>query len=95
MPRILRTPQANEDVLAIWSYIAQDNVTVADELVRRIDEVLQRLAGNPFMGALHEEYRPGLRVLPVGNYIVFYHPVDDGIEVYRVLHGARRLEDLL
>jgi plasmid stabilization system protein ParE len=29
------------------------------------------------------------------GYISFYHPIDDGVEVYRVLHGARRLEDLL
>lgn len=95
MPRIIRTPQANEDVLGIWDYIAQDRVSAADKLVRRIDEMLEHLAGNPSMGALHEEYRSGLRAIPVGNYIIFYHAIDDGIEVYRVLHGARQLKDLL
>ena len=29
MPRIIRTPQANEDALAIWEYIAQDSVSAA------------------------------------------------------------------
>lgn len=95
MPRIIRTPQANEDVLDIWDYISRDSVSAADKLVRHINEMLSRMAKNPSMGVLHEEYQPGLRAFPVGNYIIFYHAIDDGIEVYRVLHGARRLEDLL
>jgi toxin ParE1/3/4 len=95
MPRVIRTPQANLDLLEIWDYIDRDNTPAADKLVRRIDEAFATLARNPQMGALHEEYRPGLRTFAVGNYIIFYRAMDDGIEVYRVLHGARRLEDLL
>ena len=95
MPRILRTPQAVEDALQIWDYIAQDNTSAADKLIRRIDDTLGRLASNTQMGQLHEEYRPSLRAFSVGNYVIFYHAISDGIEVYRILHGARRLEDLL
>jgi toxin ParE1/3/4 len=25
----------------------------------------------------------------VGNYLIFYRPISDGIEIVRVLHGAR------
>jgi toxin ParE1/3/4 len=32
--------------------------------------------------------------LPLGNYIIFYRPIDDGIEVVRILHGARDLPPL-
>ena len=95
MPRVVRTPQANEDVLTIWEYIADDNVEAADRLLRKIGDLFQYLAENPFMGHEHEEYHPGLRSFPLGNYSIFYHPIKDGIEVYRVLHGARQLEDLL
>jgi plasmid stabilization system protein ParE len=35
-----------------------------------------------------------LRSLPVGSYIVFYRPMEDGIIVIRVLHGARYLPEL-
>ena len=31
---------------------------------------------------------------PVGNYLVFYRPAIDGIEVIRVLHGARDIPEL-
>jgi toxin ParE1/3/4 len=29
------------------------------------------------------------------NYIIFYLPTDDGIEVVRVLHGARDVQGIL
>jgi toxin ParE1/3/4 len=36
----------------------------------------------------------GMRSWPIrgfGNHLVFYRPTDDGIEILRVLHGARDL----
>ena len=89
------TRRAEQDVLDIWLYIAADNITAADKLVDRFTEIYERLADNPGIGSSQEQYRPGLRCFPVGNYIVFYRTIDGGIEVYRVLHGARQLEDLL
>ena len=47
------------------------------------------------MGSQQDRYRSGLRCFPVGNYLIFYNITDDGIEVFRVLHGARHLEGLL
>jgi len=29
------------------------------------------------------------------NYVIYYSPTGDGIEVYRVLHAARQREDHL
>lgn len=40
----------------------------------------------------------GVRVFPVSRfkkYLVFYRPIQDGIEVLRVLHGARDIKGLL
>jgi len=37
---------------------------------------------------------PELRGFPVGNYLVFYRPASDGIEIIRVLHGARDIPEL-
>jgi len=33
---------------------------------------------------------PGFR-----NYLILYHPLEDGIDVFAVVHGARRLSRLL
>lgn len=96
MPQqIIRTPLANEDILAIWDYIARENVQAADQLLYKVDETLKKIARTPGMGGLQEKYGIGIRAFPVGKYIIFYRKIDDGIEVIRVLHGARNLDDLL
>ena len=89
------TRKAEEDARDIWLYIAEANVAAADKLIDRFTELFKLLAGNPGMGQSQEQHRPGLRCFPVGNYFIFYRAIDDGIEVYRILHGARQLEDLL
>lgn len=95
MGRVDRTRQAREDILAIWDYIAGDSEAAADRLVRHIDEVAHQLSDNPKIGSPQERFRHGLRCMPVGNYLIFYEPISDGIRIQRVLHGARRWEDLL
>ena len=41
-----------------------------------------------------EELVPGLRSLSVGGYLIFYLPIEDGIDVVRVLHGMREIDTL-
>lgn len=93
--RIRLTEQVEEDVLDIWEYIAADNMPAADRIVDRFTETYEKLARNPGMGVKQEQYRLGLRCFPVGKYIVFYTVEEDELIIYRVLHGSRRLEDLL
>jgi toxin ParE1/3/4 len=37
---------------------------------------------------------PGLQSFPFGRYIIFYRPVANAIEIVRVLHGARDIENI-
>ncbi len=41
------------------------------------------------LGKSVEELAPNLRFVPLGNYLIFYRPTDGGIEIVRLLHGAR------
>jgi toxin ParE1/3/4 len=43
----------------------------------------------PLIGRQREELSPRLRSFPVSRYIIFYRPMENGIEIVRVLHGAR------
>ena len=95
MARIIRTRQAREDVLDIWEHIADDSTGAADRLVQRFDEVVRLLAEQPNLGSAQDKYRLGLRCMPVGNYLIFYDQIPDAIRVLRILHGARRWEDLI
>ncbi len=94
MPRLIRTAQAEEDLIDIWSYIAQDNSQAADTLLEDIDQKCELLANNPALGPERPDIAPELRYFPVGRYLILYRMLDDDIEVVRVLHGARHLPGL-
>ncbi len=95
MARLLHTLLALDDISDIYAYIAQENVTAAEKMVRRFDEIAWMLADNPLLGERADRYRSGLYQFSVGKYVLFYMPIEGGIEVQRILHGARKLEDLL
>ncbi|WP_244443170.1 type II toxin-antitoxin system RelE/ParE family toxin [Bradyrhizobium sp. Ai1a-2] len=46
----------------------------------------------PRAGRAREDLAPKLRSFPVGNYLIFYVPVPDGIEVVRVMHARRDID---
>lgn len=87
--------QAKEDLVGLWEYIAQENPTAADRLLQKLVAQYKSLAENPGLGRLREELRPGLRSFSVGNYLILYHPIPEGIAVFRIIHGARDLESLM
>lgn len=94
MPAIRRSSLAEQDFRDIWRYIAARNPDAADRLLLRIDSKLELYAQNPRMGRARDQLAPGLKSFPVGKYLVFYRIVADGIELVRVLHGARDLKAL-
>jgi toxin ParE1/3/4 len=57
--------------------------------VDKLEQTCKALAKNPLMGTARDELLPNLRCFSVGNYVIYYRPVADGIDVVRVLHGAR------
>ena len=92
MPRVTRRPLAEADIFEIWDYIADDSLAAADRWVDRLDVQFRLLAAQPMMGRARDELAPGVRSFPFGRYVVFYLPLDDGIDVVRVLHGARDID---
>ena len=94
MRKIVRTPAAVRDLAAITDYIAADNLTAALGFYDEIDRLLTMVAQYPEMGEAVDQLSPGLRRFTHGNYVLFYHDVDDEIELIRVLHGARDIDRL-
>ena len=89
---VYRSPLSHQDYRDIWRYIAEDNPDAADRLLRKIDEKLNLYAAHPGMGADRSRLAAGLRSFPVGNYLIFYRAAIGGIELVRVLHGARKFK---
>lgn len=95
MAQVSRFRQAEEDIVTIAAYIARDSLSAAANWLDKLEETLELLASQPYLGQAVDGIRPGLRRLTQGNYLLFYEPRDDGIVLVRVLHGARNIEDLL
>jgi toxin ParE1/3/4 len=102
MSQIVRRPTANRDLVEAYRYYAREaGLRVADRFFAEAEATFTRLAKMPGMGARYEPHEPlyaGLRYFPVSrfrDYLVFYRPLRDGIEVFRVLHGARNLQGIL
>lgn len=94
MLRLIRTRQAEEDLIDIWTFIAEDDPAAADRLLDRIDEVCGHLAENPKLGPARPELRPGLRTMIVARYLILYRVMPNCVEIVRVVHGARDLTSL-
>ncbi len=92
MPEILRRPEAEADLDDLWLFIAQDDPNSANRFIDRIAETCNLLAENPLMGRGRPELAPDLRSFPVGNYIIFYQTLVDGIEIVRIVGAARDLD---
>lgn len=94
MATIIKRPLAEQDLLDIWEFIAEDSLDRADEFLDRLEGKLQTLALNPGMGRRREELLTGLRSFPSENYIIFYREIEGGIDVIRILHGSRDFEEI-
>ena len=92
MPPVVIRPKALADLAEIWDYIAEDSSRQADAFAVRINQQFRMLSRQPEGGRARPELLDGLRSFPVGSYIIFYLPRSRGIDVIRVLHGARDLK---
>lgn len=93
MPRIVRSPRAREDLIELWTHIAADNPSAADRMLDRIEAKLRLLADTPRLGPARPDIAEGLRLFPIRRYVVLYRELPDGIEIVRVVHGMRRLDE--
>lgn len=94
MTRIKFTEPASQDLEEIYDYIALDNVEAAERLRARLQKRWRAAGENPGIGRKRDEWQPNLRSVREGNYLILYHKIDDGIEIVRIVHGARDIESL-
>jgi toxin ParE1/3/4 len=92
--QILITPRARTDLIEIWLYIADDSITNADSFIDKLHETLQALGHQPGTGRHREELGSGILSFPFGRYMIFYRVIPKAIEIVRVLHGARDIENI-
>jgi toxin ParE1/3/4 len=94
MARLVIAPSARQDLSDILDYIARDKPVAAATWVEKIEEKCKLIAATPEFGERRPEYGTQIRSSVVGRYVVFFRPIDGGIEVLRVIAGDRDIRSL-
>lgn len=90
MPDVTYAPDAESDLIGIVEYIARDKPVAAREWLMKIRETCDTIASHPHMGESRRALGiPDCQSFSVGNYVIFFRRVQDGIEVARIIHGSR------
>ncbi len=88
------SPSAQRDLSGIFDYIAKDQPIAAAHWVEKIEQKCKLIALTPEFGELGPEYGVEIRSSVVGRYVIFYRPIQGGIEVVRVIAGDRDIKSL-
>jgi toxin ParE1/3/4 len=101
MPRrVIRRPAANRDLIDCFVYIGRDSEESATRFLKVAEQTFLELADMPGMGIVtsfndfEDSNLRRWRIRGFENFLIFYRPLEDGIEIIRVLHGAREIERL-
>lgn len=89
MSRFRYTPGAEADLDTITDYYAAHNPDAGIRLLDAIAARCRLLAAHPRTGRQRPDLGSGVRSAVVRQYVIFFRASADGIDVLRVLHGAR------
>jgi len=94
-------PRARSDVVELATYIGKENASAANRFLDSCEATFQFLAESLQSGGIYQtknnrfvELRV-IRIKGFPNHLTFYLERANGIEIVRVLHGARDLDVLL
>ncbi len=91
-------PAAQDDLLTIWHYYAEEvgDPDLADRMVGEIVAGFHALATTPGIGHLRSDLsEEPLRFWAIRKYLIVYRTEDRPLEIVRVIHGARDVQALL
>ena len=94
MAKVEYSKVAKADLREIWDYVSDDSKFQADRLIEKFRSKLEHLARWNTLGRPRSELALNCRSYPFGKYCFFFRPIDDGIEVIRVIHSARDLDQI-
>lgn len=91
MPRVRWTPAAETDLEDIAFYVGIENARpqTAARLIDRIVAKCEQYASHPVMGTARPDLGEEIRLFSHSRYVIIYRADDAGLEVLRVVDGAR------
>lgn len=94
MAKFTISPSAEFDLDEIWLYLSEYDEEIARKFLYDVAGKFQMIADNKEIGTRQDDFIVEMRMFPFRNYHIYYFPVEDGVEIYRILHGRRNIEQL-
>ncbi len=91
-------PVAVDDLVSIFDWIANDSPERAAAFVEKPDHRMGNLETQPLLGHVPRDEKlknSGYRILVIESYLVFYVIHSKTVEIHRVVHGSRNLNDMI
>jgi toxin ParE1/3/4 len=95
MPTLAWTAMARQDVDDIYDYIGQQDgrPAVADKFVMQLEETCSQyaaaFAAGHVLGTDRSDLGESYRAIAHKRWVIIFRPIEDGIEVLRVVDGSR------
>lgn len=99
--RIVVRPKAKDDIVEHAVYIALDSIHKADQFLIELEQSFRRLCEMPFIGIpcrLKSRKLANVRVWQVHRFpriLIFYRSSRKLVDIIRILHSARDIENIL
>ena len=89
------TEPAIRDIEQIVDYIAKlAGLAQSERFLSKLDVKFANIAQFPNLGRRRDEVLPGLRSLTIDNYIILYMPIEQDVEILRIISGYRDISAL-
>jgi antitoxin ParD1/3/4/toxin ParE1/3/4 len=97
MKRFVLTRPAERDLEQIKIFLVQKaGPVIARRVLKDIHGALEFLGNEPGAGHVREDLTSrSLKFWPVYSYLIVYDPVTKPVQIMRVLHGMRDVEEIL
>ena len=89
----LFTPQAEDDLEAIWRYTA--SIWSPNQADLYIETLIQTLVAMPKLARERTEFAPPVRIHPTAEHLIIYRIDGDRLSVIRILGGRQNWRALL
>ena len=91
-------PVAVDDLVSIFDWIANDSTANAVTFIDKLDQRIGNLKALPCLGHIPKDDKLkifGYRILVIESYLVFYIVRGKTVEIHRIVHGSRNLDDIV
>ena len=100
MSNIYKHTQAERDIEDAFVFIGENDFDAGLDFLFAAEQTFEFIAKMPFIGSPRDFRKARLRgvrqwhIKSYEEYLIFYRPTDESIEVFRVLHGKRDIEGI-